>query len=388
MFNLTKAKGILTTVTTTVLLSSSIILTGFSDVGEEETAEQITTPIYEAPVNVLEEPTINLPEIEIPVDRIENIQYIQLKELSFEVNDYNNPSDVHGIHSKGTILTVRANLSNGWFELLNGGYIREETVEVREELGNRIFVKVTAESLNVRAEASARSKKLGALPEGELRTVTSVTDNGWYELYDGSFINSKYTVRLDVTKEEFYRMVEERKAKIRAEIKRQAELKAKAKAEAERKAKLAAQQKKVVVSAPEKAVKSATSTTSSGKYSSINLTSAERELLARLVYCEANAEPYSGQVGVAQVVFNRVLDDRFPNSVEGVIKAKGQFVPVSTGKIYNITPTAENYAAVDEALASSGLNGAVYFHNPKYSGGAWWNSLTTVASIGSHSFKK
>ncbi len=41
--------------------------------------------------------------------------------------------------------------------------------------------------------------------------------------------------------------------------------------------------------------------------------------LAMVVYYEARGEPFIGQVAVAQVVLNRLLDGRFPNTIRGVI---------------------------------------------------------------------
>lgn len=78
------------------------------------------------------------------------------------------------------------------------------------------------------------------------------------------------------------------------------------------------------------------------------VTSEEREMLARLVYLESNIESLECQKAVASVVINRWLDGYWGNTLKDVIYANGQFTPAN--KIYNTTPTATNYEAVDAVL--------------------------------------
>lgn len=50
------------------------------------------------------------------------------------------------------------------------------------------------------------------------------------------------------------------------------------------------------------------------------------ECMAKLIYGEANGVASTTQkAAVAWVVLNRMDDSRFPNTIQGVIKAKGQF---------------------------------------------------------------
>ena len=90
------------------------------------------------------------------------------------------------------------------------------------------------------------------------------------------------------------------------------------------------------------------------KYS---VSSVEREMLARLVYLEANTESLECQQAVASVVINRWLDGRWGNTIASVIYARHQFSP--SGLIYKTTPTETNYVAVDHVLK----NGSIL---PKY----------------------
>ncbi len=57
------------------------------------------------------------------------------------------------------------------------------------------------------------------------------------------------------------------------------------------------------------------------------------ELLACIIQCEADGEPYEGKLAVGSVVMNRVVSDSFPNTVSGVIYQSGQFSPVASGRM-------------------------------------------------------
>ena len=79
-----------------------------------------------------------------------------------------------------------------------------------------------------------------------------------------------------------------------------------------------------------------------------NITSAEREMLARLVYREANIESLECQMAVVSVVINRWQDGRWGNTLEDVIYSPYQFTPANL--LYKTTPTELNYTAVDLVL--------------------------------------
>lgn len=88
-----------------------------------------------------------------------------------------------------------------------------------------------------------------------------------------------------------------------------------------------------------------------------NISSVEREMLARLVYLEANTENLECQMAVASVVINRWLDSRWGSTIASVIYSPYQFSPA--GLIHKTTPTETNYVAVDHVLK----NGSIL---PKY----------------------
>jgi len=88
-------------------------------------------------------------------------------------------------------------------------------------------------------------------------------------------------------------------------------------------------------------------------------------LLAALIYCEAGSESYQGQLAVGAVVMNRVRSAAYPNTISGVIYASGQFTPAMNGKvarIYNTDIAPSCYTAAQEAMAGvTNVGGATHF---------------------------
>lgn len=107
----------------------------------------------------------------------------------------------------------------------------------------------------------------------------------------------------------------------------------------------------------------------------------DRELLARLIECEAGGEGTRGMQAVASVVMNRVharggeyarVGQR---SIRNIIFQPGQFVCASETEgsaynpqnIYNMRPTQENYDIADWAIAGNRLGDvgeSLWFYNP------------------------
>lgn len=79
-----------------------------------------------------------------------------------------------------------------------------------------------------------------------------------------------------------------------------------------------------------------------------SVTGYERELLARVVYLEANIESFDCQAAVTSVIFNRLLSGYWGNSLYDVLYAKNQFSTIYS--VEYVTPNATNYAAVDYVL--------------------------------------
>ncbi len=103
--------------------------------------------------------------------------------------------------------------------------------------------------------------------------------------------------------------------------------------------------------------------------SEVEFSEGDRYLLANLIYCEAGGEPYEGQLAVGAVVINRVLSEKFPGSVVGVIYQNRQFAPVASGRLdlalaaNKATPSC--YQAADEAMAGvTNVGNCLFFRTP------------------------
>ena len=107
----------------------------------------------------------------------------------------------------------------------------------------------------------------------------------------------------------------------------------------------------------------------------------DRELLARLVQCEAGGEGDNGMRAVASVVMNRVNAPGGEyarvgqGSIRNIIFQEGQFTCVkevvageyNAQNIYNMRPEAIHYAIADWAIAGnrlSPLGQSLWFFNP------------------------
>lgn len=97
----------------------------------------------------------------------------------------------------------------------------------------------------------------------------------------------------------------------------------------------------------------------------------ERELLARIVQCEAGGEGDTGMKAVATIVINRVnvSDGEYARisqggSIRNIIFQQGQFDCAretiggryNSQNIYNMTPTEEHYQIADWAIAGNKIN--------------------------------
>lgn len=121
-----------------------------------------------------------------------------------------------------------------------------------------------------------------------------------------------------------------------------------------------------------------------------SLTSAELDLLARLVRAESGGEPYAGQVAVAASVLNRVRDSRYPNTLSGVIyQVSGgyyQYCPVQNGTINIPAGVTALQAARDAVSGWDPSLGATGFYNPAKTTNQWVRRQPVTTVIGNHIF--
>jgi len=209
-----------------------------------------------------------------------------------------------------------------WTKLTSGdltGWVRndfllfgDEAQALADEVGS-LRATVTADSLNVRKDATTDAGVYGMVAQGEIFDVVDQKD-GWvvidYEGDDG-YISEEYTdITFSVDCGETVEAIAEREAQEAAE--RAAQLAAEAEA-ARRAAEREAQREQYY-----------------GVYAA---SATDVVLLGALIYCEAGNQPYEGKVAVGACVMNRVRSPFYPNTIYGVIYASRQFTPAGTGAV-------------------------------------------------------
>jgi N-acetylmuramoyl-L-alanine amidase len=118
-------------------------------------------------------------------------------------------------------------------------------------------------------------------------------------------------------------------------------------------------------------------------------TESDYMLLAKITMVEAGHESYEGQLGLANVILNRVKDERFPDTIRDVLYSGKQFPPAHNGLLDKSKPNASSLRAAKDALnGKNNVENAVYFFNPDISKGSFWSSLDVITTIGNHSFAK
>lgn len=121
-----------------------------------------------------------------------------------------------------------------------------------------------------------------------------------------------------------------------------------------------------------------------------NFTFEEVFWLPQIISAEAKNQPLAGQIGVGNVVMNRVKSEHYPNNIYDVIfdtVGGVQFNPIINGMIYN-DPSPESVAAAYMCLEGYNTVGeAMFFVNPWLADDGWFRwSRTFVVSIGAHNF--
>lgn len=129
-----------------------------------------------------------------------------------------------------------------------------------------------------------------------------------------------------------------------------------------------------------------TSSSSSGGYGKYS--SADVELLARVINAEARGESYVGQVAVGAVVLNRVEHSSFPDTISGVIYQSGAFSSVYGKNWYVTISDSARKAAKDCINGWDPSGGAIYFYNPAKTSNKWLRTRPVTTVIGGHTFAK
>ena len=134
----------------------------------------------------------------------------------------------------------------------------------------------------------------------------------------------------------------------------------------------------------------------------VALPARELHWLTKAIYFEARSEPPAGQLAVAIVVLNRVADQRWPDTVEGVVRQgeerrhRCQFSFMCDGKSEEVTEpgawvTAEGIAKRAFQIWEAGdrLGNAHSYHADYVTSEPalrWFTTLEKEARIGTHLF--
>ena len=125
-------------------------------------------------------------------------------------------------------------------------------------------------------------------------------------------------------------------------------------------------------------------------YYALNFPTEELYWLSHIIAAEARFEPLDGQIGVGNVVMNRVRSERFPGTVFEVIYDTAnaiQFKPIALGGIREEPSEQAMIAACLVLEGADTVGESLYFVNPDYADAGWFDrALEKTAQIGSHIF--
>lgn len=111
----------------------------------------------------------------------------------------------------------------------------------------------------------------------------------------------------------------------------------------------------------------------------IHYTDEELYLLARIIDVEAGGGSLLKQVMVGNVIMNRVNCERFDDSIEGVVYARGQFPPAHRSGFETREPRPNAWIAARRVLAGNViLEDSYYFNNRPFS---WKSSEDLILVI-------
>lgn len=121
------------------------------------------------------------------------------------------------------------------------------------------------------------------------------------------------------------------------------------------------------------------------------------KILEQIVEAEATGEDMKGKILVANVIFNRMVDEEFPDNVKDVVfqKVGGeyQFSPISDKRFWSVKVTDDTREAVQRAINGEDYSeGALYFmarRLARKSSAKWFdNNLKWLLKHGEHEFFK
>ena len=129
----------------------------------------------------------------------------------------------------------------------------------------------------------------------------------------------------------------------------------------------------------------------SGLYYLGQLSNEEFYWLLHVIAAEAGNQSLAGQLGVGNVVMNRVKNEDFPDSVKQVVFQQGDdraiFTPVDNGDIHMVSDDLSLIAAYLVLEGYNNVGDSLYFVNPTVGNSSWFTANRTfVVRIGDHDF--
>lgn len=125
---------------------------------------------------------------------------------------------------------------------------------------------------------------------------------------------------------------------------------------------------------------------SSSNSNNSQFSSADIQLLAKVISAEARGESYEGQVAVGAVILNRIGHPSFPDSLSGVVYQNGAFSCVNDSNWYQPVSEVSKKAAIDAINGWDPSGGAVFYYNPDKTNDKFMHSRPVIRVIGSHRF--
>ena len=112
--------------------------------------------------------------------------------------------------------------------------------------------------------------------------------------------------------------------------------------------------------------------------------------LSRIIFSESGAEVLDGQIGVGNVVMNRISCENYPDTIYDVIfdtQFGIQFSPIANGAIYK-TPSDQSVIAAKLVLDGARTVGSsLFFLNESIATSRWiCSNKDLIVTIGGHSF--
>ncbi|BCN32229.1 cell wall hydrolase [Anaeromicropila herbilytica] len=249
---------------------------------------------------------------------------------------------------------------------------------VEEETANEAQIQADELDLNVQLEKLNQNSSVGLFG--------SVITNGLTTTYGADINTARQNMKEDMleTTTELIQAQSEKREK-------EAKLRLKEEKDKEEAIKIAREAKQKKEQAKVMALSTKT------RKSVIHLSASDKQVLQRIVEAEATGEDIKGKMLVANVILNRVANDRFPDTVQKVVFQRNgstvQFSPIKDGRYWSVSVSKATVTAVNRVLSGEDESqGALFFSarsRADKSSMSWFDrNLRWLFKYGGHEFYK